>query len=144
MPAQSASWTCSACALAWVLRSTGADSSATEARMIQEIGYPENINPTYGLMNGNGIELRKVLLEYGLESTQSWLNYAQVFAQSRVATGLMSGGSWYHWVSIRGIDGPDLWIANSAPGYKGVYDVLTQEDFERLGPFSVVTVTKRT
>jgi hypothetical protein len=29
-------------------------------------------------------------------------------------------------------------VANSAQGYKGIYDILSRSDFERLGGFSVV------
>ena len=50
----------------------------------------------------------------------------------------MSGQAWYHWVALRGVRGNQIWIANSAPGYKGVWDTLSREDFVRLGAFSVV------
>jgi hypothetical protein len=39
------------------------------------------------------------------------------------------------------VQGSNLWIANSAPGYKGIYDVLSRYDFDRLGGFSVVWLT---
>jgi hypothetical protein len=131
-------WTCSACALAWLERATLENESATEASAIDEIGYPDNINATYGLMDGSGSQLQRVLEDYGLTTQQAWLAYDQVYAIAEQTTGCMSGGAWYHWVSLRGVDGPNLWIANSAPGYKGVYDTLTREQFNNLGPFSVV------
>jgi hypothetical protein len=49
----------------------------------------------------------------------------------------MSRANWY-WVAIRGVQGSNIWIANSAPGYKGVWDTLSREDFNRLGGFSVI------
>jgi len=142
MPPQTANWTCSACSLAWVLRATAQDTNASEWDMVAAIGTPENINPTYGLMDGSGSQLRRVLGNYGLDSTQAWLNFDQVYAISEQFTGMMSGGSWYHWVAIRGVTGNQIWIANSARGYMGVYDTLTREQFNSLGPFSVVTVTE--
>ena len=143
MPYQSADWTCSACSLAWVLRATAQDTNASEWGMVEAIGTPQNINPTYGLMDSSGSQLRRVLADYGLNSDQGWLTYEQLYSVAGAYTGLMSGGAWYHWVALRGRDVSDLgdiWIANSAPGYQGVYDVLTRSDFQRLGPFSVVWI----
>lgn len=138
MPTQRSSWTCSACALAWVLRATGLDPWASEDKCINQIGYPENVNATYGLMDGSGTQLRRVLAEYGQASSQAWLTFETVYAIAGETTGLMSGGNWYHWVAIRGHDGGNIWVANSAPGYRGVWESLSREEFQRLGPFSVV------
>jgi hypothetical protein len=138
MPAQRANWSCSACSLAWILRSTGVDPGATEESAIEQIGYPNNINATYGLMDGSGTQLMRVMDDYGLVSSNGWFSYDTVYAIAGDTTGCMSGGAWYHWVAIRGRSGPDLWIANSAQGYKGVYEILTREQFNNLGPFSVV------
>lgn len=138
MPVQVASWSCSACALAWLERSTTVNPNANEESAIVEIGYPQNINSTYGLMDGSGSQLRNVLASYGLATEQAWLTFDSVFSIAEQTTGCMSGGAWYHWVSIRGVSGSSLWIANSAPGYMGVWDTLTREQFNSLGPFSVV------
>lgn len=140
MPPQAADWTCSACSLAWVLRATAADSSADEWGMVNAIGTPENINSTYGLMDGSGSQLRRVLADYNLNSDQGWLNYDQAYSSAGAFTGMMSGGAWYHWVAIRGVQNGNIWIANSAPGYMGIWDSLSRADFQRLGPFSVVWV----
>lgn len=138
MPPQTYAWTCSSCALDWVLRATSADPNHGRAETVAEIGYTENINPTYGLMNGSGAELQRVLTEHGLDSEQGWLDFDTVYALAQDTTGMMSGGAWYHWCAIRGTQGNNLWIANSAPGYMGIWDVLSRADFNRLGPFSVV------
>ena len=105
---------------------------------VYEIGYPNNINPTYGLMDGSGAQLQRVLADYGVTTEQDWLGFDTVYQIAQGTTGLMSGAAYYHWVALRGIDGPDLWIANSAPGYRGIWDTLTRADFDRLGAFSVV------
>jgi hypothetical protein len=138
MPPQPNEWCCSACALDWVLRATGAAPEHTVEEAIAEIGYPEHINPTYGLMDGSGAQLRRVLAEEGLSSSQGWLSFDTVYSLAGSTTGCMSGAAWYHWVGFRGQSGPDLWIANSAEGYQGVYSILSRADFNRLGPFSVV------
>lgn len=138
MPRQAASWSCSACALAWVLRATGLDTGCYEQCGIDHIGYPNNINPTYGLMDGSGAQLQRVLSEYGQNSEHSWLSFDSAYSIYSQAPGCMSGTQWYHWVGVRGVSGENLWIANSAPGYQGVYDTLSRSDWNRLGGFSCI------
>lgn len=139
MPRQSVSWTCSACSLAWIERATQINPNASESSAVDEIGYPQNINATYGLMDGSGSQLRRVLIDsYGVPSSQGWLSFDTAYAYYSQTAGMMSGGAWYHWVGVRGVSGGVLWVANSAPGYKGVYDALTREQFNALGPFSCV------
>jgi hypothetical protein len=141
MEPQLTDWSCSACSLDWVLVATGKRGSDRYLTTM-EIGYTENINPTYGLMDGSGVELQRVLGEYGHATQQGWLDFDSVYALARETTGMMSGANWYHWVSLRGIEGTNLWIANSSPGYKGVYSILSRDDFNRLGSFSVVWLVR--
>jgi hypothetical protein len=142
-PRQQYNWTCSACSLDWVKRATQlvspSDIYASRQQTVAEIGYPGNINETYGLMDGSGAQLQRVLGEtYGVPSSQGWLSFDQAYAIYATTAGCMSGGAWYHWVGVRGTSGGDLWVANSAPGYQGVYDILSRDDFNRLGPMSCV------
>ena len=142
MPKQSANWTCSACSLAWLERATGVNATASEWSAVDEIGQPENINATYGLMDGSGARLRQVLQDnYGVPSAHAWLDYDTAWATYAQVPGMMSGGAWYHWTGVRGTSDGNLWVANSAPGYKGVWDIVTRDDFYRLGPFSCVWIT---
>ena len=130
-------WTCSCCSLDWVLEATGCRGSDRYLTTM-EIGYTQNVNPQYGLMDGSGAELQRVLGDYGLPSQQDYLGFDAVHELAGWTTGMMSGQNWYHWVALRGQSGGNLWIANSAPGYKGVWDILSRDDFNRLGGFSVV------
>lgn len=126
----------------WLKRARGLvtpdDIYASREATVYEIGYPNNINSTYGLMDASGSALMAVLEGYGQESSQSWLDFDTTYELAQGTAGMMSGAAWYHWVGLRGIQGANLWVANSAPGYKGVYDVLSRDDFNRLGGFSVV------
>ena len=133
-------WTCSSCSLDWVIRATGVDPDHNRVEAVYEIGYPDQINPQVGLTNaaGPGQALRDVYSTYGMNTGQDWLGFDDVYHLAQETTGQLSGSNWYHWVALRGVWGPDLWIANSAPGYKGIYDRLSRYDFERLGPFNVV------
>lgn len=139
MAPQAYSWNCSACALDWVLRATWlAPETHTPNDALYEIGYPQNVNANYGLMDGTGRQLQRVLSDYGQQSEQSYLDFDTVYQLATGTTGLMSGREWYHWVALRGTSFDDLWIANSAPGYRGVRDILSRRDFERLGSFNIV------
>jgi hypothetical protein len=89
-------------------------------------------------MDAGGSALRDVYSRYGQGTAQAWLDFETVYNLALGTTGQMSGAAWYHWVALRGVSGSDLWIANSAPGYKGVNSILSRADFERLGGFSVV------
>ncbi len=147
MPGQLYDWTCSACSTEFVERALGAargdDIYNNREAVVYAIGFPQNINGVYGLMDGSGAELQRVLFEQvGVDSARGYLGYDEVYALGANGTpALMSGAAWYHWVALRGIQGGNLWIANSAPGYKGVYDILSRADFNRLGGFSVVWLT---
>jgi hypothetical protein len=144
-PGQLYSWTCSACASDWVLRAHDAgydaDVYASREQTGLAIGYPEQINSVYGLMDGSGAQLQRVIKEQaGLDTAQGWLTFDQAYAIFSTTPGCASGGAWYHWVGIRGVSGSDLAIANSAPGYMGVWSTLSRADWNRLGPFSCIWV----
>ena len=134
---QAAGWTCAACSLAWLERSTQVNILADEWSATAEIGYPHNINSTYGLMDGSGSQLQRVLREYGLDSRHGWLDFDTAYEIYRQVPGALSGQAWYHWVSVRGVtrDGL-LWIANSAPGYRSVWDTLDRQQWASLGAMS--------
>jgi hypothetical protein len=143
MPGQMYNWTCSACALDWLKRATrlgpSDDIYASREQTVYEIGYPQNINPIYGLMDGSGKQLQRVLNDsYGTPTAQDYLNFESTYDLATYTAGLLGGANWYHWVGLRGTQGSNLWIANSAPGYMGIWDVLSADDFAKLGGFSVI------
>lgn len=144
MPGQLYDWTCSACASEWTTRALfcpyGSDIYTNRETTAYAIGYPNNINPQYGLMDGSGVELQRVIKEQtGRDSEQAFgLDFDTVYSIAEETIGLMSGAAWYHWVGIRGVQGSTIWVANSAEGFKGIYSNLSREDFNRLGGFSVI------
>jgi hypothetical protein len=111
---------------------------------VDKIGRPEQINSTWGLtnINGPGQALIDVFASYDVEAEQSWLSFNQVYALAAETVNLMGGSVFNHWVAVRGRVGADLWIANSGPGWMGINDVLTRADYERLGPFNVVSLVR--
>lgn len=121
-----------------------ADIYGSRESTVYEIGYGSvcggavNITPSIGLCDASGIALRNVLSAYGVPSDQGWLDFDTTYALASQGPGMMSGAAYYHWVGIRGVQGEDLWVANSAPGYKSVWDTINRSDWDRLGGWSVV------
>jgi hypothetical protein len=143
MPGQWYDWTCSACSTEWAERAVGAarsdDIPANREQVVYAIGYPDQINASVGLTNaeGPGAALQRVLRDHaGVEMQQGWLSFDEAYAIYSTTFGLMGGAEFCHWVGVRGVSGSNLWIANSAPGYRGVWDVLSRYDYERLGGFN--------
>ena len=135
MAAQLYEWTCSICSFQWVIESTGTADLSREAAG-QVIGYPDCVNETYGLMNAQC--LIDAFAFMGLAAHQAWVTFDQAYAIASHTTGCLNGTGWYHFVAVRGVGDGTLWIANSAPGYRGVYDTLSRSQFEALGPFQVI------
>jgi hypothetical protein len=135
---QALDWSCSACSLAWLNRAMGIQVAQDELSAIDYIGTTHNINSIYGLMDGSGGRLVECLREQGGAAVNGWWSFDQVL-QLAPHMGLLAGGvGWYHWIGIRGEAGGRLAIANSAPGWMGIYDELTADDWIELGPFAVV------
>lgn len=129
------------CATEWTERAVWASRSddvyANREEVTYAIGYPGNISPALGLHDGSGAQLQRVLREQtGLEFQQGWLSFDEARAVYDGGLGLGSGQAFYHWVAFRGVSGSNLWISNSAPGYRGIYDQLSRYDYDRLGPWS--------
>jgi hypothetical protein len=120
------------------------DIYASREATTYEIGYGQvcgggvNLTPSVGLCNADGSALRAVLRDYGVATDQGWLDFDTTYSIAAMTPGMMSGAAYYHWVGIRGVQGSTLWVANSAPGYKGIWDNIGRDDFARLGGFSVV------
>lgn len=139
MPPQVYDWTCSVCSYTWVLNATAVAPNLSREAAGEIIGYPSCVNETYGLMSAQC--LIDAYATFGLAARQAWVTFDQAYAIAQQTTGQLNGIGWYHFVAIRGVDASELgtlWIANSAPGYRGVGDVLTREQFNALGPFQAI------
>lgn len=139
MEPQAYSWTCSVCTYTWVINATGTDPTLDRYTAGEDIiGHPECVNSSYGLMSSQC--MIDAFSYYGLNSREYWLTFDEAWALAGKTTGGLSGGGWYHWVGIRGQSGSNIWIANSAPGYKGVWDELSRSQFNSLGPFKAIAL----
>jgi len=143
---QDYAWDCSACSLAWAMRTVG--FTVTEQDVIAGLG-PNRISPTYGLLDASGAGLVSYLAEQGIGADNNELaSWSDVMAAAGYQPMVIGGRAWCHWVAVRmGSDAigredlQQLLLMNPAPGYQNVSQVLGPADFDRLGPFSAVWFT---
>jgi hypothetical protein len=74
---------------------------------------------------------------YEIEARQAWVTYDQAYSIMAEHTGQINPLGMYHFMAIRGVS-DSLWVANSAPGYMGVYDSLNRSQFNNLGPVQLI------
>lgn len=139
-------WDCAACSTAWAMRTIGFE--VTEQDVISGLG-PSRISATYGLLDASGAGLVSYLEEQGVQAENNPdASFSDVLAAAGYQPMVMGGRTWNHWVGVRmgstaaGTTG--FWrlaLMNPAPGYMGVEQLLDEDDFQRLGPFSAVWFT---
>jgi hypothetical protein len=133
MPAQVREWTCSACAIDWVLRATGLDPDSTREQVVGQLGYPSCIDENWGLKDTQcAVHVFEQYVGVG-NVIQEWVSWPRALELCDQTTGLLNSTVWQHFVAIRGVQGQDLWIANSAPGYRGIYDTISYAQFAAWG-----------
>jgi hypothetical protein len=142
---QDADYDCSQESAQWCLRSWGRNPD--DAWMTQSLIDQGVMTPQYGLMDASGAGMADWLnREYGefgyVASNEPSVTFDQVANEAaEVAHPLMIGGrAFYHWVGCSGwsSSGDVLLLANSALGYKGVWDTLSRAQWAQLGPWSLV------
>jgi hypothetical protein len=152
---QNRSYDCSQEAIEWSLWSLGRrpDDDWMEGSLING-GY---LRPDVGCTDATGAGLARWVREnYGEDGFDAnnevnvswdWIKLEGCAIPPGDGSGhgypvLIGGRQWYHWAAVRDFD-PDsgrLLIANSAPGYGGVGQALTEADWQRLGPFNAVRI----
>jgi len=128
MAGQVYSWTCSVCAATWVLQATGVYPDASREAIAYEIGYPNCVNAAYGLMDANC--LVDMFARYGLHANVEWVDWERAVELCEYTTGCLNSTRWYHFVAVRGTRNDNLWVANSAPGYQGIWDDISYDTFQ--------------
>jgi hypothetical protein len=111
--------------------------------------YPEFISPTYGLLDASGAGIVEWLTRVGVSSeNDSDASFQEVLDAAGYQPMVIGGRQWCHWVAVRmgstAAGRPDLRLLalmNPAPGYMGVDQVLDENTFAGLGPFSAVWFT---
>jgi hypothetical protein len=140
---QDVPWDCAAASLAWALQAYGL--VITEAEVVAGLG-PSRISPVYGLLDASGKGLVDYLSEIGVPASfDPDATFEDIWGAAGYQPMVMGGRAWCHWTGVRMASdcfgaGPAnyLLLANPAPGYMAIHQVLELADFDSLGPFSAV------
>lgn len=138
---QQNSWTCSVCSITWVLQATWNIDPArnqydTRYAVGLSMGYPNCVNETYGCMSTRCVE--RTFEEYGLRVRSRFCTFDEAYAIAEQTTGTINPNGMYHFMALRGVSGSNIWVANSAQGYRGVYETMNRDQFNSLGPVELV------
>ena len=141
MQSQAMAWTCSICSADWLVRATGLDPYSDRIKMGYRIGYPDCVDEWSGLKDTTC--LVTALEAYGVGAVQEWVDWRRAVEVAGETASILNGLGWYHFVGVRGqTNWGGIWLANSAEGYAGVGDTLSEEQFDALGPFQVVRLAR--
>lgn len=137
-------WSCSVASTAWALHSIG---RPVDYRDLEDTFIARGLaNPAYGLLVGSGAYLQAFLEnEYGLFVERASDGSAMLWGwlQQRAGRGpiLLGGHAWNHWSGVRDGDGTTtLRLANPAPGWEGVGEVMDYGEYQRWGPWAALYI----
>jgi len=140
MERQTYGWTCSACATDWLLRATGLDPYSSREKVVGELGYPDCIDQYSGLKNTQCIV--RVLESFGVEARQEWVSWDRALQLAVSTAYVLNSTTYYHFVGGRGVSGEQLWVANSAESYRGIYSTINRAQFDSMPPWQMVWLVR--
>ncbi len=141
---QTDSWSCSIASAAWMLHSLGYQE--TYPVLEQAMVAAGLVSPQDGLEVGNGGPLADWLgATFGLVVLHQFpVAWDWLFVHAGTCPIMIGSGSLYHWVAVRDVDSttptPTLLLANPAPGYKGLWDTMTEAQFNQWAPWACVWI----
>ena len=134
---QSWDWDCSAAATAWMGRSLG--WGWAESDVAYEFVRAGIATPQLGLLDGTGAGIVRWLSEQPFAATNTRLTFDELASSVANCPVIMGSTRWYHWVGVRGMADPGtLDLANSAPGWAGIWLRLSREQYDMFGDFWIV------
>jgi hypothetical protein len=95
--------------------------------------------PQLGLLDGTGVGIVRWLSEQPFSATNTQLSFDDLVLNLAACPAIMGSTRWYHWVGVRGTAGSGmLALANSAPGWAGIWQTLSREQYDMFGDFWIV------
>jgi hypothetical protein len=144
---QSASWTCSAASLAWVMNALGVPAPTPGlwdewdgVNEIRRINGPGAVSPDYGLAYASGVGVEAVYVEYGFVVVRQEVTWAELAYLCELGIGQLGGGRLYHWLGVRGYNGRQFDLANPAYSWKGIADDLDAREWNAWGAWNYVGI----
>jgi len=108
---------------------------------------PGQVSAAVGLHYGDHSGLRELVFgpDYfavGMKPASIWIeSFDQLYDLAATRAPLqLSGAKYYHHVAVRGVRDGRIWIANSAPGYRNVWDTIDAQQFAALGSWRATWV----
>ena len=139
-PRQAYDWDCSAAATAWMGRATG--WSWQETDVAYEFVRAGIATPRTGLLDGTGAGIVRWLSEQPYPASNQRVTFDQVRELVGECPCIIGSTAWYHWSGVRGVsDAGLLLLANSAPGWAGIWQTMDQTRFDTFGDFYAVHPT---
>jgi hypothetical protein len=127
-------WDCSAAATAWMGRSLG--WGWVESDVAYEFVRAGIATPQLGLLDGTGAGIVRWLSEQPFGAINARASWNVVTQWVDGCPLIMGSTRWYHWCGVRGVDAAgNLRLANSAPGWAGIYQTMSREQFDTFGDF---------
>jgi hypothetical protein len=140
MAPQTFGWTCSICATDWLLRATGLDPYSSREKVALELGW-DCVDPYSGLKDTQC--LVRLLEQFGVSAQQEWVSWDRALELAGSTAYILNSTSWYHFTGGRGVtDWGGLWIANSASGYRGIYDTVDESQWNSLPGWQMVWIVR--
>jgi hypothetical protein len=138
---QSASWSCSCASSAWVFNacdipapSGGKWDEWSVISALRDVGGWGAVSPDYGLAYASMVQLEELWRALGLQTVRrldiSWelaLDLAGEYPTQ------INGGRFYHHVGVRGYAADALLLANPAPTWRGVGQIMDSTEWAVWG-----------
>lgn len=140
---QDVPWDCACASTSWALQTIG--MAWTEAEVTYAM-HPEYVNEAYGLLDASGAGLVQWLASVGVTAENNPnASWSDVVGAAGYQPMLIGGRHWCHWSGVRITnaaypyrDKTWLALANPAPGWMDIHQLMNEQDFHYLGPFSAV------
>jgi hypothetical protein len=144
---QAASWTCSCASLAWVMNALGVPAPSggkwdewDAVNELRRVAGWSAVSPDYGLAYATGIDLERLYNAYGyLVERHIGIDWQTMAYVTSLTIGQMGGARWYHWTGVRSYEGY-FNLANPAPSWKGVGQVMDAWEWDNWGKWNAVMV----
>lgn len=127
-------WDCSAAATAWFGRSIG--WVWEELDVAYEFQLAGIATPALGLLDGTGAGIVRWLQLQPITAINRRMNWSDVLQVAGNCPLIIGSSRWYHWTGVRYVDDSgQLQLANSAPGWGGIWQQMDQVAFDNFGDF---------